>query len=70
MRDESDLGGLPVTVEVGALGAEKVAAALENGARRAVELRQQGLIVAAYLQLQGQSRVVGELNRIAAGRAA
>lgn len=70
VRDESDLGGLQVTVEVGALGAEKITAALESGARRAVELRQQGLIVAAYLQLQGQSRVVGELNRIAAGRAA
>ncbi len=70
LRDDSDLGILPVTVAVGALGGDKIALALENGVRRAEELKQQGLIAAAYLQLQGQMRVVGEMKRIAAGRAA
>jgi ApbE superfamily uncharacterized protein (UPF0280 family) len=70
LRDESDLGDLPVTVSVGTLSAERAAAALENGVLRAAELRQQGLIVAAYLQLQGQMRVVGDMTRIAADRAA
>ncbi|HNB28895.1 MAG TPA: UPF0280 family protein, partial [Alphaproteobacteria bacterium] len=69
-RDESDLGDLPVTVSVGTLAAAKVAAALENGVHRATELLQRGLIAAAYLQLQGECRVVGEMKRIAAERAA
>lgn len=70
VRDDSDLGNIPVTVAVDALAADKIALALENGVRRAAELRQRGLIVAAYLQLQGQTRLVGEMTRIAAGRAA
>jgi ApbE superfamily uncharacterized protein (UPF0280 family) len=70
VRDDSDLGGLPVTVEVGDLPPEKIAQALEDGAVRAEDLRQRGLIVAAYLQLQGQSRVVGQMKQIAAGKAA
>lgn len=70
VRDESDLGALPVTVEVGMLMPTQVRAALENGVCRAAELRAQGLIVAAYLQLQGQMLVVGGVDRIAAGRAA
>lgn len=69
-RDDSDLGAIPVTIEVGALPAAKVIQALENGARRAVELKNKGLIVAAYLQLQGQMMVVGGAQRIAAGKAA
>ena len=69
-RDDSDLGTLPVTVAVGRLGDDKVARALENGARRAEALLQGGLIVAAYLQLQGQASVVGRANGIAAVRAA
>ncbi len=70
VRDDSDLGDIPVTVSVGALGGDKIVLALENGARRAEELKQQGLIAAAYLQLQGETRVVGEMKRIAAARAA
>ena len=70
VRDDSDLGAIPVTVAVGALGGDKIASALESGACRAEGLKQQGLIVAAYLQLQGQTRVVGEMKRIAAGKAA
>lgn len=60
VRDDSDLGDLPVTVAVGLLPSQKVEQALENGARRAAELRARGLIEAAYLQLQDQMRVVGD----------
>lgn len=70
VRDDSDLGDIPVTVAVGALEPAKIALALENGARRAEDLKRQGLIIATYLQLQGQMRVVGEMKRIAASRAA
>lgn len=70
MRDDSDLGILPVTVEVGALSVEKVRQALDHGVRRAIELKDKGLILAAYLQLQGQMRVVGGMELIAAGKAA
>jgi len=70
VRDGSDLGETLVTVEVGPLSAGKIARALENGARRAEEIRGRGLIVAAYLQLQGQMRVVGGAGLMAAGKAA
>lgn len=70
VRDDSDLGAIPVTVEVGALPAAKVLQALENGARHAAELEERGLIIAAYLQLQGQMMTVGGAERIAAGKAA
>ena len=69
-RDDSDLGDLPVTVAVGLLSSQKVALALENGARRAAELRARGLIAAAYLQLQDQVRVVGALQQPVPSRAA
>lgn len=70
VRDDSDLGAMPVTVDVGPLGAGKVALALENGVRRAEEIRGRELIVAAYLQLQGQTRVVSGAGLIVAGKAA
>lgn len=70
VRDDSDLGDIPVTVDVGVLPPDKICRALENGARRAAALKEQGLIVAAYLQLQGQMLVVGPAGRIAAGEAA
>lgn len=70
VRDDSDLGAIPVTVEVGALRVAKVRQALEHGAARAQELRDNSLIVAAYLQLQGQMLVIGGAERIAAGKAA
>jgi hypothetical protein len=58
LRADSDLGDLPVTVAVGPLPATARAAALACGAARARELRQQGLIYAAYLALQGEVRAV------------
>jgi ApbE superfamily uncharacterized protein (UPF0280 family) len=70
VRDDSDLGAIPVTIEVGALSLAKVRQALENGAGRAVELKDKGLIVAAYLQLQGQMLVVGGVEQINTGKAA
>lgn len=70
VRDDSDLGDLPVTVAVGLLSSQKVGQALENGARRAAELQGQGLIAAACLQLQDQVRVVGAMHRSVPSRAA
>lgn len=70
VRDDSDLGAIPVTVEVGALPLPKVRQALEHGAARAQVLKDKGLIAAAYLQLQGQVLTVGGTERIAAGKAA
>ena len=70
VRDDSDLGGLPVTVAVGLLSSQKVALALENGVRRAAELHARGLIAAAYLQLQDQVRVVGAVHDSVPSRAA
>jgi ApbE superfamily uncharacterized protein (UPF0280 family) len=70
VRDDSDLGNLPVTVAVGLLPSQKVALALENGARRAAELQARGLITAAYLQLQDQVRVVGAVHHSVPSRAA
>jgi ApbE superfamily uncharacterized protein (UPF0280 family) len=70
VRDDSDLGDLPVTVAVGLLSSQTAALALDNGAHRAAELRARGLIVAAYLQLQGQVRVVGGMTQSVPSRAA
>jgi ApbE superfamily uncharacterized protein (UPF0280 family) len=70
VRDDSDLGDLPVTVAVGLLSSQKVTLALENGVRRASELQARGLIAAAYLQLQDQVRVVGALQQPLPSRAA
>jgi ApbE superfamily uncharacterized protein (UPF0280 family) len=55
---DSDLGDLPVTVEVGALSPGEVAAALDAGRARALEYARAGLILAAMLQLRGQRRIV------------
>ena len=70
VRDDSDLGELLVTVAVGLLPSQKVALALENGARRAAELQTRGLISAAYLQLQDQMRIVAALQQPLPSRAA
>jgi uncharacterized protein len=70
VRDDSDLGDLPVTVAVGLLSSQKVALALENGVGRAADLQARGLIATAYLQLQDQVRVVGALQQPLPSRAA
>jgi len=52
LKDDSDLGELPVTVDVPPLPAEAVQAALERGQRRAHDLRRDGLIHSALLVCQ------------------
>ena len=54
IKDDSDLGSLLVTVEVPALDADVVQAALRRGERRARELQRAGLIHAAVLVCQHQ----------------
>lgn len=63
LRHDSDLGDIPVTVDVGPLPAEARAAALASGIAEAEALIARGLIVAAYLALQGETRVAGGLER-------
>jgi len=59
LRDDSDLGVLPVTVSVGVLPIFAVREALSRGVRRAHDLHRRGLIQAAFLSLQGNSMTVG-----------
>ena len=59
VKDDSDLGNLPVTVGVGVLGTTARMLALEAGRRRAIEILGQRHIIAAYIQLQGEIAVVG-----------
>jgi len=58
LRDDSDLGDLLVTVEVGALPPAARAAALANGTREAARLVARELIHGAVLVLQGHTVVV------------
>jgi ApbE superfamily uncharacterized protein (UPF0280 family) len=55
IKDDSDLGELLVTVDVPALPADTVAAALERGRRRAHDLQRDGLIHSALLVCQQQA---------------
>jgi hypothetical protein len=57
--DNTDLGRRPVTVDVGALPEEAVAAALFNGARHGEALLARGLVWGAVIVLQSRVRVVG-----------
>ena len=58
LRADSDLGDLPVTVQVGILPAPARAEALHQGCALARRLQRQGLIHAAYLALQGEIATV------------
>jgi ApbE superfamily uncharacterized protein (UPF0280 family) len=58
LRDDSDLGDLLVTVEVGALPPRAIAAALAGGAHAAATLVARNLIHGAALVLQGHTLVV------------
>jgi len=58
VRDDSDLGDLPVTVAVGPLPLEAVEIALGSGMQAARRLHKAGLIHAACLRLQGDVRTV------------
>jgi len=59
LRDDSDLGALPVTVSVGTLPIFAINEALSAGVARAQDLRRSGLIQAAFLSLQTENRIVG-----------
>ncbi|WP_181704378.1 UPF0280 family protein [Chthonobacter albigriseus] len=67
---DSDLGERLVTVSVGPLSARTRAAALEHGAAVAGALMRRGLVIAAFLSLQGETRVVADatLDRVASAR--
>ena len=55
LKDDSDLGDLPVTVDVPRLEAGLVGQALDAGLARARQLREAGLIWGALLSCQGQA---------------
>lgn len=56
---DSDLGSLPVTLEVGALSEAEIETALESGLDRARALREAGHISAAMLSLRARVRLCG-----------
>jgi uncharacterized protein len=58
LKDDTDLGSLPVTVDVPPLPPGTIAAALECGRAEAEYWRERGIIYAAALFLQGQVEVV------------
>ena len=58
LRDDTDLGDLAVTVAVGPLPGASIDEALGRGVACAKAMREAGLIFAASLTLQGQSRLV------------
>jgi ApbE superfamily uncharacterized protein (UPF0280 family) len=58
LRDDSDLGAIPVTTAVPPLPPALAREALHRGAARAHELQARGLIVAALLVCQGQAAFV------------
>ena len=59
IKDDSDLGSIAVTVGVGCLSDAQRSRAVANGVGRAQECLTKNLIVAAYIQLQGATAVVG-----------
>jgi ApbE superfamily uncharacterized protein (UPF0280 family) len=58
LKLDSDLGDLPVTVDVGPLPRDAVEEALDAGLSVARSLRERGLLAAAFLSLQGRTRVL------------
>ena len=58
VKDESDLGMLPVTVDVPPLPVDQISEALNRGAQTAGNFVRTGKIEAAYLSLQKQTLVV------------
>ncbi|MGH8675881.1 MAG: UPF0280 family protein [Burkholderiales bacterium] len=62
VKHDSDLGDLPVTVAVGRLPPDTIAEALERGCAAAHAMRDAGLIEAAYVALQGETRVAALLR--------
>lgn len=67
LRDDSDLGDLPVTTAVGMLPATAVAAALDAGLAAARTLQARGLIWGAAVGLQGSWRVAAPSGALHGG---
>ena len=67
LKDDSDLGVIPVTVDVPALDPEKISFALTRGLELASRLRAKGLILECVLTCQGWwvSTQCGNVTRIA-----
>src|SRR5438093_12437975 len=61
LSPDSDLGTLPVTQNVGWLSQSETEVALNAGVAMALRLVERGLIVAAALNLQVETRVVGSI---------
>jgi ApbE superfamily uncharacterized protein (UPF0280 family) len=55
LKDDSDLGNIPVTVDVPPLGEAQVRSALRAGQRRARELHAAGLVWTALMVCQGRA---------------
>lgn len=70
VKDDSDLGDLLVTVDVGTLPISCRREALSAGATLAHDLLRQGLIAAAYLSLQGERQSVGDFRALSSADAA
>ena len=58
LREDSDLGELPVTVAVGSLPPGSIASALDAGEAVARDFHAHGRLLGAYLALQGRVRTV------------
>jgi len=58
LKEDSDLGALPVTVAVPRLPPEVIDEALSRGTAEARRMQAAGLIAAAYLSLQGRTEAV------------
>lgn len=67
LKEDSDLGELPVTVEVGELPRDAVRSALGNGLAVARRMQAAGLIDSAYLGLQGQALVAASPTLVGCG---
>jgi hypothetical protein len=66
LQPDSDLGSLAVTRHVGPLTPADIDAALREGAAAAEHLIREGLIRAAALHLQGETRIVGFASSVSA----
>ena len=64
LKEDSDLGELPVTVAVGPLPPGVAEAALDSGLKAALEMQERGLLHAAYLALGGAVRTTHENARL------
>jgi hypothetical protein len=67
LKDDSDLGAIPVTVDVPRLEPEIVRRALDAGLRRAHELESAGLIWSALLACQGAHASTGARQALEVG---